>query len=91
MLRNKTLGDEFQTLWNDWNMTFTKKVKRLNYFLAFKNTLGGYFKSQPSCSDTAVVAIDICDSTFFCLPNEIQKYAQCQGVSFFRGNETFCL
>ena len=59
--------------------------------MAFKNTLGLDFKSQPSCSDTAVVAIDICDSTFFCLPNEIQKYAQCQGVSFYRGNETFCL
>ena len=29
--------------------------------------------------------------SFACLPNEIQKYAQCQGVSFYRGNETFCL
>ena len=27
MMRNETFGGEFQTLWNDWNMTFTKKLK----------------------------------------------------------------
>ena len=47
-------------------------------FLAFtfKDTLGGDFERQQSFSG-AVAAIDIWD--YILSPNEIQKYAQCQG------------